>query len=235
MAYTYAQYVTELAILAGYDPADPNFNSNIPSCLDYAQDRIGRELNLLNSVSTNYSLTTTGGSRLVSLIGINVNVLENINIVTPVGAVTPDSGARNPLVIQNKAWLDWTFGSSLNSSIPQYFALLDDKTILLGPWPDHNYMVEVVGTYRQPSLSATNTTTWVSTYLPDLLMAASMIQLSGFKMNFGAMSDDPQQAQSWEKHYLSLRDSAAAEDARRKFYATGWTSDMPSQFNTART
>jgi hypothetical protein len=106
---------------------------------------------------------------------------------------------------------------------------------MVGPYPDAAYNVELIGTVRPTPLSPTTTSTWISTYLPDLFLAASMIQMSAFKMNFGAQSDDPKMAQSWETQYVTLRDSAATEDAMRKYYATGWTSDLPNQFNPART
>lgn len=237
MSYTYATYVAELALLANYPPTDPNFVANLPTCLDYAQNRINRELNLLNTVSTNSSLATTASSRVLSLASINANVLENVNIVTPAGTTNPEHGTRNPLVVMNKAWLDWTYGSNSVLAVPSYFAMLDNQTILFGPWPDQAYTVEIVGTYWPVGLSAANPngSTWISTYIPDLLMAASMIQISGFKMNFGAQADDPAQAQSWETQYATLKNSAGVEDARRKFYSTGWSSDLPTTLNPPRT
>lgn len=234
MGYTYNTFVTELALLAQFPATDPNFLANLPTCLDYAQNRINRELNLLNTVSTNSSIVTTAGSRIVSLAAINANVLENVNIITPVGSSSPDAGSRNPLVIQNKSWLDWTYGSNVVTGVPEYFSMLDNQTILLGPWPDKGYMVEVIGTYWPIGLTPSNQTTWISTYIPDLLMAAAMIQASGFKMNFGSQADDPKMAISWEDQYTKLRDSAGVEDARRKFFSTGWSSDLPNAYNTAR-
>jgi hypothetical protein len=202
--------------------------------LDYAQNRINRELNLLNTVSVNNSVATAIGIRSVSLAAINANVLQNINIITPAGTTNPELGTRVPLVIQEKSFLDWNYGSVGNNSQPKYFAMLDNQTILLGPWPDQIYTLNIYGTYWPVGLSAGNPTTFISTYLPDLLLAASMVQLSGYMRNFGSQADDPRMSQSWETQYVTLRDSAAVEDARRKFASTGWTSDLPTAYNKAR-
>ena len=232
---TYNTFVTELALLSQFNVSDPNFLSNVPSCLDYAQNRINRELNLLTTVSTNSTLATTSGVRTLSLTTINANVVENVNIITPAGTTNPELGVRNPLVIADKSFIDWVYGSSTTKAVPTSFAMLDNQTIVLGPWPDAAYTVEVVGTYWPVSLSAGNQTTWISTYLPDLLLAAAMVQMSGFMKNFGSQSDDPKMSQSWVAQFITLRDSAGVEDARRKFSSTGWSTDLPNAYNPART
>ena len=117
----------------------------------------------------------------------------------------------------------------------RFFATPSFTTTTLGPWPDAAYTLEIVGTYWPVGLSAGNQTTWISTYLPDLLLAGAMIQMSGYVKNFGAQADDPKMSMSWETQFVTLRDSAGVEDARRKFAATGWSTDLPNAYNPART
>jgi hypothetical protein len=88
---------------------------------------------------------------------------------------------------------------------------------------------------RQQGLSVTTPVTYVSTYLPDLLIAASMIFLSGYMRNFGSQADDPKMAASWQDQYNQLRESAYTEDQRRQFAATGWTSILPQKLTPPRT
>ena len=242
MSLTYTTFVTELALLSQYATTDPNFVSNLPSCIDYATDRITRELNLLNTVTSNSTLTTSTSSRVVDLSGLNpiFNTLQDLNLLTPAGVTNPDLAARVPLTIQSRAFMNQVFGTSPTQTgavtgPPQYFAMVTDQSIQVGPYPDAVYNLEIVGTVRPTPISGTNPTNWISTYLPDLFLAAAMIQMSAFKMNFGAQADDPKMAQSWETQYVTLRDSAATEDAMRKYYATGWTAQLPNQFNPART
>ena len=236
MSLTYTTYQTELALLAQFNASDPNFLSNLPSCIDYATDRITRELNLLNTVTSNSTLQATTGTRIVSLAALTpiFNVLYDINVLTPAGTTNPDNGLRNPLTIQSRAFLNATYGANVNQGTPKYFAMVTDQTIMVGPYPDADYNLEIIGTVRPTPISAGTPTNWISTYLPDLFLAASMIQMSGFKMNYGAQADDPKMAMSWETQYISLRDSAAVEDAMRKYYATGWCAELPNAYNPAR-
>ena len=53
------------------------------------------------------------------------------------------------------------------------------------------------------------------------MKAASAIFLMGYQRDFGAQSDDPAAAQSWENQYEKLLMGANAEEMRRKFAAPG--------------
>lgn len=235
MSLTFDQYVAEMLVLTQFNPDDPEFTTNLPSALDYSQDRINRELNLLNTVVSNSSLALTAGVRSLDITPANINVLSQVNLITPAAQTNPEAGTRNSVTIASKSFLDIVYGSAANPGLPINFALLTDTDLLFGPFPDAAYTVELTGTMMPESLSASNETTWVSTNIPDLLIAASMVFMAGFMKNFGAQSDDPKMAQSWESQYTTLRDSVAVEDARRKFQSIGWSSDLPNQFNPPRT
>ena len=110
-----------------------------------------------------------------------------------------------------------------------------DNNIVLGPWPDSTYAVTITGTIRTPTLytfadqaHAASGTTFISTYLPDLLLMASMIYISAYQRNFGRESDDPAMAQSYENQYQALIKGATAEEFRKKFQASAWSSMSPS-------
>ena len=237
MSLSYSSYLTELALLSQFNATDPNFLSNLPSCIDYATDRITRELDLLNTVTANSTLALTVGTRIISLASLNpvFNVLRQVNVLTPVGTTNPDLGTRNPLTISTTAFLNQVYGSNAVTDVPEYFAMVTDQTIMVGPYPDQAYNLEIIGTVRPTPISATNPTNWISLYLSDLFLQCSMIQMSGFKMNFGAQADDPKMAMSYETQYTTLRDSAGVEDAMRKYASTGWNSQLPTAYNPART
>jgi hypothetical protein len=238
MPSTYNDYVLEMASLTQFNSADPFFIQQLPSCITYATDRIDRELNLLNTVST-YSLPLTAGSRQLDITASNINVLSDVNIITPSTQTVPDLGTRNPVVISDKSYLNTVYGSATQTQgIPTNFAFINNTTLIFGPWPNAAYTVELTGTLFPTYLAAsppTATSTFVTTHLWDLFIAASMIFMSGAVKNFGAQADSPGQAISWEQQYEKLRDSASIEDIRRKFQATGWTSQLPGPANPART
>ena len=239
--FTYTTFVAQLALEAQFNVTDPNFLSNLPSCIDYATNRITRELNLLSTITSNSTIQCATGTRIVSLAALNpvFNTLQDINVITPAGTTNPNLGTRVQLTIQSRAFMNAVYGTSPTASgvtgVPQYFDMVTDQIIQVGPYPDAAYTLEIIGTVRPTPLSPTNATNWISIYLPDLFLAAAMVFMSGFMRSFGAQSDDPKMAVSWEAQYTALRDSAGVEDAMRRYYSTGWSAQLPSAYNPART
>lgn len=225
---TYATYKTALATLSVVPETDPNWLAILPDTIDYAELRIYRDLDLLSTVKTDTSYTTAVNTSQVQLASGEFVTLQNINVVTPAGTTTPDNGTRVPLLPVTKEYIQYAWPSNTNAGVPSYFAMIDERTFSLGPWPDNNYTLEIIGTYRPPTLSSVNTTTFISQYLPDLFLMASMIFISGYQRNFGRQSDDPQMAQSYEAQYQSLLKGATVEEYRKKFQSTAWTSMSPS-------
>ena len=197
-----------------------------PGMIDYAEQRMYRELDLLSTVVTDSTGSLTSGSRNFTLPTTSNGkfvTVQNINVITPTGSTTT-TGTRRPLAPVDKSYLDSVWNSSSGSTVPKNFAMIDQWNIIVGPWPDDAYKVEVVGTIRPNPLSSTNTTTFLTTYLPDAFIAASMVFASGYMRDFGSQSDNPQQAQSWEAQYEALIKSAGMEEVRKKFAGPGWTS-----------
>ncbi len=224
MSLNYTQYVAELSTLTVIPSTETNFQNILPGTIDYAEQRIYRELDLLNTVIRDSSATLTPNSRDFSLptsIGTFV-VTNGINIITPAGS-TPSNGTRNPLTPVARDFLDLSWPSVTGATLPTKYAMLTQGTIILGPWPDAAYVVEVVGTQRPTPLSSSNPTTFLSTNLPDLLIAASMVFLSGFMRNFGSQADDPKMAASWNQQYDALKSSAETEEFRKRLMGSAWT------------
>lgn len=231
---TYSTYVSSLANLAPVNSADAGFQADLPNIIDDAEQRIYRELDLLNTVARDSSATFSTSTRtfnLPSALGTFV-VVEDINVITPAGTTDPEQGTRNALLPSSKEYLDFTYPSATGSTVPVYFGMVSQSTIVVGPWPDAAYTVEVVGTIRPPALSSTNVTTLISVYFPDLLLAASMVRLSGYQKNYGAGVDDPKQSVTWESHYQALKASAEVEENRKKFTGAGWSSKQPAPLAT---
>ena len=226
MSLTYSQYVTELALLAVIPSDDASFLSNLPSAIDYAEERCYRELNLLATVVRDSSSSATANSRnftLPSSLGRFV-VVNGMNIVSPAGAGV-SSGTRNPLMQATRDYIDYAWPSNTAASsatIPQYFAPITDQDFIFGPPPGAGFTVEVVGTIRPTALSASNTTTFLSLYLPDLFLMASMVFIAGYKQNYSAQGDNPGEAVSWESQYIKAFASANTEETRRRYGMGKW-------------
>lgn len=234
MSLTYNQYVTDLANLLVVPTSDPGYITVLPNIIDDAEQRLYRELNLLNTIARDSSATLSTGTRnfnLPSSIGTFV-VTESLNVITPAGVTNPELGTRNTLTPISREVLDVLWPSSTGSTVPQYFAMITQGSTIVGPWPDAAYTVEVVGTIRPTPLSSTNQTTLLSWYFPDLWVAASMVFAAGYQKNYGAAVDDPKMGPTWESHLQLLYQSAATEEARKRFAASGWSSKSPEPLAT---
>lgn len=221
-------YVTQIATMAVVEETDPAFVIILPQMITYAENRLYRDLDFLFTSIATTSYGLTAGNRQIAVPSGTFVVPEQINVITPSGTSNPDAGTRVPLLPTTKEFLDQVYNVASNTGVPKYFAPFDDYTFLVGPYPNANYTCEIVGTYRPNSLSATNNTTFISLYLPDLFIMASMIYISAYQRNFGRANDEPQMAITYESQYQALLKSALMEENRKKFEAAAWSSQSPS-------
>ena len=229
----YTEYVNQLSNLMAVSQTNPEFVIFLPGCIDYAEQRIYRELDLLATLTTVGTTLTTTNSREFTL-PANFIAVENINVITP-QSTQASVGERQPLIPVSLSVVDLLWPSdAANTGVPQQFAMKNNTTIILGPSPDATYYVEVRGITRPQTLSVSNPTTILTTYIPDVFMAASMVYASGFMRNFGAQADNPQMSQSWENQYQMLKQSAEVEQFRAKFQSQSWSSQKPTPANPPR-
>ena len=245
MAFDYATYATTLANMTGYgDGTDPNFVQILPTCIAYAENRIYREADFISTVIRDTGVLTANSRNFVLPENVGMfNVVRQMNLITPANTA-PTSGTRNPMTPVSTEVMDMLWPSETaptTPSIPTMFAMLTQNNVenqttnaLVGPAPDDTYNVEVIGTVNPTPLSASNTTTYLTLFLWDLMIAASMVFMTGFQKSFGAQADDPKFAMSWEQTYQVLFKSADLVDARQRFAATSWTSAQPENYATAQ-
>lgn len=221
-------YVDQIATMAVVDSTDPAFQTILPQMITYAENRMYRDLDFLFTSIATTAYGMTAGSRIIAVPAGTFVVPEQINVL--VGSSNPDTATRVPLLATTKEFLDAVYGSGApaNRGVPKYWVPFDDYTFLVGPYPDQSYACEIVGTYRPESLSASNKTTFISLYLPDLFIMASMVYVSAYQRNFGRANDDPQMAITYESQYQTLLRNADLEENRKKFEAAAWSSQEPS-------
>lgn len=212
---------------------DPDFVGILPSIIDYAEQRIYRELDLLSTIVRDSTGSLTANSRdftLPSGQGRFVTT-QGFNVYTPAGTTT----TRNQLTPQTRDYIDAAWPNETATSIatvPDSVAMITDQTVIVGPPPGDNFKIEVIGTIRPAPLSASNPNTFLTDYLPDLFLAGSMVFGSGYQKNFGSQADDPKMAQSWETQYQALKASAMVEELRKKWQSVAWSSQSPSSVAT---
>lgn len=233
MALTYATFVSSLANMLVIPVADANYIQFLPNVIDDAEQRIYRELDLLSTIVRDTGGALTANSRNFTLPQTNGRfvVTESMNVFYPSGTM----GNRKQLQPVSREFLDAIWGNETapsTPSIPDYYAMITDQQIIVGPAPDASYTMEVIGTIRPTPLSAANTTTYLTLYLPDLFLAEALIFGYGYLKDFGAATDDPQSATGWAQHYAALWQSANTEEQRKRYASQAWTAKQPAPLAT---
>lgn len=233
-------YTSNGIVCAGSSGApDVNFQTAMAQALNTAELRIQRDLDLYGLETTDSSnYQTTQGGNILSFDANEFIVVDTIMV------------NNIPLLPVARAFLQNVYGPGSTQGPPEYFAPVGGDTAtggattqnyMLGPIPDQSYPVTVSGKFRSPSLAsfaaagataAGSSYTFISAYLPDLLIAASMVYISGYQRNFGAQSDDSGNAVSWDGAYKTLLEGAMTEEARRKLQAAAWSPAPPAPLAT---
>jgi hypothetical protein len=239
-ALTYNSLVTQVCLLGPYlystvngvvTPQAPEFTALIPQMLNYAEQRIQRDMDLLNTQIMRGPYALAIGSNQLSVPPTDLLVVQDV-LVSIGGVPTP----MHPVA---KAYLLTVWPSTSTPGPPKVVALeggdtatqgLTGTILLFGPPPDAPYQVNCIGESRAPTLAGYATTadaatksTWISTWLPDLLVMACMIYVSAYQRDFGRQSDDPQMAQSYEAQYQGLLAAANKQEAQRRWEADAWS------------
>ncbi len=228
MSLTYSTYVTSLANLLVVPTSDAGFQTVLPNILDDAELRIQRDLDLISTIqgdTTNFDVTQR--YQLLPLTKGDPVVLKEVNVITPLGASIDLNGTRNQLIPTSNEMINALYPNRAASAVPQYFAIVNDQYITVGPAPDAAYEFEAISTYRLTSLSVSNVSTILSVFFPDLLIAASMVFAAGYQKNFGAAVDDPKMGPTWESHYQTLLSSATVEENRKRLTEHGIPETIP--------
>ena len=79
---------------------------------------------------------------------------------------------------------DTSFMSEFNptgaTGVPKYYSWWDKEKIVVAPTPDATYTIQLNYILKDPGLSSTNTTTYLSLYFPNGLLYACLIEAFSF-------------------------------------------------------
>jgi len=232
VSLTYLSYVDQISTLAVVPSTDPYFQIILPEMIEYAELRIQRDLDFLATQVANNTYTISQLSNTFNIPFDDFVTVQTIQFIDL-------SGDTVNLIPTSKEYIQNIYGFNTFGP-PKYFAMYGQTTgqtlggysILVGPTPDSTYSLVVTGTQRFPSLSADNSSTYISLYFPDMFIMASMIYITAYQRNFGKVNDDPQMAVTYESQYQTLLKSALTEEYRKKFEGPAWTSRSPSPIAT---
>jgi len=81
-------------------------------------------------------------------------------------------------------WRDTSFMSEFNptavTGVPKYYSWWDETRIIVAPTPDQTYTIQLNYILKDPGLSSTNTTTYLSLNFPNGLLYACLVEAYGF-------------------------------------------------------
>ena len=120
-------------------------------------------------------------------------------------------------VTNNRTWLeqrDTTFIDEYNvnrsdTGKPKYYANWDQNTIMVAPTPDLAYEIELWYNKTPDHLSSSNTTTWLSTNAPEVLIYGTTAEAFSYLKN-------PPYVQLYEQKYAQAVQNLAQTQMGRK-------------------
>jgi hypothetical protein len=162
---TYDELVTNIR---NYTEVDSNVFSNsvIDTFITMAENRILRDIDLdVFKQEDTGSLTTD-----IRFLQAPSTILTHRYLMVVVDDDRIFLDFRDNSFIR-EFWSDYTL-----TGVPKYYAVWDQNTFQVAPTPNQDYTVQMGYIYRPAQLSASNTTTWISTKAPEALLYACLIQ-----------------------------------------------------------
>lgn len=247
---TYTSLQTELLSIiarvpAPYTTPDAAFVVQYPQAISYAENRIYHDIPFLAQRAQDTSLSTTAGSRSLSLYGTQLPILVPERIAIMNGD-TMIQALPTSLDFIDMWWPDETETSDPLPGVyyKLFWAILGgyssqdfiSPTIVLAPTLKASYPVVVTGLFQQPPLSGNNPQTYISTVYPELMLSACMVFLSGALLrNYAASGipgtqqpDEPGQPVYWEAQYNTLLRIAQDQEVRSRAQGTHVFDGLPA-------
>ena len=111
-------------------------------------------------------------------------------------------------------WRDSSFMSEFNPTnaqgVPKYYSWWDKNHIVFAPTPNANYTIQLNYILKDPGLSATNTTTYISLNFPNGLLYACLVEAYGF------LKGPQDLLQLYEQKYKQVVEGFAIEQMGRR-------------------
>ena len=104
-------------------------------------------------------------------------VVRSAQIVDSNGSSQPDN--REFLQYRDTSFMS-EFNPTGETGVPKYYSLWDEQKIVVAPTPDATYTIQLNYILKDPGLSSTNTTTYISQNFPNGLLYACLVEAYGF-------------------------------------------------------
>lgn len=203
------------------------FNDLVPRSIEYIENRLQKDLDLINTYVIDETAQLAANSGLFTLPTASGTFVVVTQVYPIIGGVK-----QPPLLPTSLEYLNWVYpdGVALSGgSIPQYFAPFNGTTIKVGPGSTSSIYLGVVGTQRFVPLSAAAPSNFLTVSMPELYIAlGAKWWFENYQRDGGQGADDPSIPKAWEQQYLKLMTATAVEEFRKKFQSQGWSARLPS-------
>ena len=198
MSWTYSTLTS--AIQAWTENDATEFTDQIDTIIALAEERIYREADL--DVFRKYATASlTNADRFLDKPSdIVVDRWMNVSV----------NSSKYNLLRKDTSFIAEYWPDPTSTSAPLFYADWDQATFILGPTPDSNYTVELAYTYRPTGLTSVNTTTWLGTNTPGLILAACLVEAFNF------MKGEKMDLEQWEAKYQQALQSVKLEEQTRQ-------------------
>lgn len=143
------------------ETTESSFVANIPTFVQVAEERIYNTVQL-PAIRKNVTGTMTAGNQYLSLPD---DWLANFSLAV----ITPVTLAQSYLINKDVNFIRECYPPPNSSGAPQYYAIFDDNTLILGPTPDVSYGVEM-HYYYYPESIVTAGTSWLGNNFESVLL-----------------------------------------------------------------
>lgn len=198
MSLTYTYTSLRTAVIAFTEDTGTEFAANLDDCIGRAEIRLLRDLDL-----ELFDITTTG-----TMTGASPFITKPAGYLGYRSFYLGSTGSRS--IIEEKSYdyiLEYWPDATATTATPKYFCEYSDTQFMVGGTPSGNLPYTLRFMKRPDGLSGSTSTTWLSTYTPDALFHATMLEAELF-----LKADD--RAQLWEGRYKDALSRAKREIRR---------------------
>jgi len=211
MSFTYATLKT--AIQDYMENDETTFTNNLDNFIKNTEEDILKNVEL-NYYRKNVTGTATSGSAYLGMPS---------DFLAPFSLAVISSSVYYYLLLKHPSFIrDYTPNASTTGQ-PKYYGEFDNDTFILAPTPDDNYTFELHYFYRPTSLTAgaADGTTYLSTNMPNVMLAGSLLQAAVF------MKLDAAEIGTYKQNY-------AKELTQLKSWAEGKTTTEQMRYDKTR-
>jgi hypothetical protein len=143
---------------------ETSFVANIPTFVQLAEERIYNSVQI-PAIRRNQTATLTPSNKYLTL---PADWLATFSL-----AVIAADGSQEFLIDKDVNFIRQSYPDPNDTGVPQYYAIFDQNTLILGPTPASNYQVEM-HYYYYPESIVTAGTSWIGDNFETVLLYGSL-------------------------------------------------------------